>query len=49
VVAVAQGLDAATGRPRLVTLGVGAVVEAIRPTVGTIISTLANCLEDLPP
>jgi rod shape-determining protein MreB len=46
---VAQGLDAATGRPRLVTLGVGEVVDALRPTVDTIISTLVNCLEDLPP
>lgn len=46
---VVQGLDAATGRPRLVTLGVGEVVDAIRPTVDTIISTLAGCLEDLPP
>jgi rod shape-determining protein MreB len=46
---VAQGLDAATGRPRLVTLGIGEVVDALRPTVDTIISTLANCLEDLPP
>jgi rod shape-determining protein MreB len=46
---VAQGLDAATGRPRLVTLGVGEVVDALRPTIDTIIATLANCLEDLPP
>jgi rod shape-determining protein MreB len=46
---VAQGLDASTGRPRLVTLVVGEVVDALRPTVDTIISTLANCLEDLPP
>jgi rod shape-determining protein MreB len=46
---VAQGLDAASGRPRLVTLGVREVTDALRPTVDTIISTLANCLEDLPP
>ena len=46
---LAQGLDAATGRPRLVTLGVGELLEALRPTVDTIISTLANCLENLPP
>jgi rod shape-determining protein MreB len=46
---VAQGLDAGTGRPRLVTLGVGEVVDALRPTVDTIISTLAGCLDDLPP
>lgn len=46
---IASGLDAATGKPRLVTLGVGEVVDALRPTVDTIIATLANCLEDLPP
>jgi rod shape-determining protein MreB len=46
---VAQGLDSVTGRPRLVTLGVGEVVEALRPTVDAIIATLAQCLEDLPP
>ena len=46
---VAQGMDAATGRPRLVTLGISEVVEAIRPTVDTILATLVNCLEDLPP
>ena len=46
---VAQGMDAATGRPRLVTLGISEVVDAIRPTVDTILATLVNCLEDLPP
>jgi len=46
---VAQGLDAATGRPRLVTLGIAEVGEALRPTVDTILATLVNCLEDLPP
>ena len=46
---VAQGIDASTGQPRLVTLSVGEVVDAIRPTADTIISTLASCLEDLPP
>lgn len=46
---VAQGLDAATGRPRLVTLGVGEVLEAIAPTVTTIVTALATTLEDLPP
>ena len=46
---VAQGLDGVTGRPRLVTLGVAEVVEALRPTVDAIIATLAQCLEDLPP
>lgn len=46
---IAQGLDAASGRPRLVTLGVAEVMDALRPTVDTIIATLANSLEDLPP
>jgi rod shape-determining protein MreB len=46
---VAQGLDTVTGRPRLATLGVAEVVEALRPTVDAIIATLAQCLEDLPP
>jgi rod shape-determining protein MreB and related proteins len=46
---IAQGLDAATGRPRLVTLGISEVVDALRPTVDTIIAALANSLEDLPP
>jgi rod shape-determining protein MreB and related proteins len=46
---VAQGIDASTGQPRLVTLSVDEVVDAIRPTADTIISTLASCLEDLPP
>lgn len=46
---VAQGLDAVTGRPRLATLDVTEVVEAVRPTVDSIIATLAQCLEDLPP
>lgn len=46
---VAQGMDAATGRPRLVTLGISEVVDAIRPTVDTILATLVSCLEDLPP
>lgn len=46
---VAQGMDAATGRPRLVTLGISEVVDAIRPTVDTILATLVNCMEDLPP
>lgn len=46
---VAQGRDAASGRPRIVTLGVNEVVEAIAPTADTIISTLSNALEELPP
>jgi rod shape-determining protein MreB and related proteins len=46
---VVEGRDAATGRPRLVTLPTEEVVEAIRPTSDGIIQALANCLEDLPP
>jgi rod shape-determining protein MreB and related proteins len=46
---VVEGRDAATGRPRLVTLATEEVVEAIRPTSDGIIQALANCLEDLPP
>ena len=46
---LAQGLDAASGRPRLVTLGVREVMDALQPTLDTIITTLAGCLEDLPP
>ena len=46
---IAHGLDAATGRPRMVTLGVSELVEALRPAVDTIIGALATSLEDLPP
>lgn len=46
---VAQGVDAASGRPQLVTLGVEEVMEALRPTLSTILSTLAGCLDDLSP
>jgi rod shape-determining protein MreB len=46
---IAHGIDAASGRPALVTLGVGELVEALRPTASGIVSTLANSLEDLPP
>jgi len=44
-----QGMDSATGRPRLVTLAVGEVLEALRPTLDPIMAMLAQCLEDLPP
>jgi rod shape-determining protein MreB len=46
---VVEGRDAATGRPRLVTLATEEVVQAIQPTSDGIIQALANCLEDLPP
>jgi rod shape-determining protein MreB len=46
---VVEGRDAASGRPRLVTLATEEVVQAIQPTSDGIIQALANCLEDLPP
>jgi rod shape-determining protein MreB and related proteins len=46
---VAQGRDAATGRPRLVTVQVAEVVDAVRPVVDDIVRTLAGCLDDLAP
>jgi rod shape-determining protein MreB len=46
---VVQGQDAATGKPRLATLEVEEVVEAVQPVVTAVISTLSACLEDLPP
>ena len=46
---VVEGRDAATGRPRLVTLATDEVVQAIQPTSDGIIQALASCLEDLPP
>ena len=44
-----QGVDLATGRPRLVTLESEEVLEALRPTVDAIIAALAGALDDLPP
>lgn len=46
---VVEGRDAASGRPRLITLTADEVVQAIRPTSDGIIQTLAQALEDLPP
>lgn len=46
---VVEGQDAATGRPRLVTLEVDEIAEALRPVTASIIQALAACLEDLPP
>ncbi|HYW24900.1 MAG TPA: rod shape-determining protein [Terriglobales bacterium] len=46
---VVEGRDAASGRPRLVTLATDEVVQAIQPTSDGIIQALASCLEDLPP
>jgi rod shape-determining protein MreB and related proteins len=44
-----EGRDAATGRPRLLTLPVEEISEALKPVAGSIIRTLAACLDDLPP
>ena len=46
---VVQGRDAATGRPRLVTMRAAEVAEAVRPITDEIVRTLAACLDDLPP
>ncbi len=46
---VVEGRDAATGRPKLITLRAEEVVEAIRPTSDGIVHILAACLDDLPP
>ena len=42
-----QGRDAATGRPRLVTVSVAEIAEAVRPITDEIIRTLAACLDEL--
>lgn len=46
---VVEGRDAATGRPRLVTVAVAEIVAAVKPVNDAIIQTLAACLDDLPP
>lgn len=46
---VVQGIDLATGRPRLKTLEPGEVRDALRATAGAIIDALAGALDDLPP
>ena len=46
---VVQGRDAATGRPRLVTVRAEEVTESVRPITEEIIKTLAGCLDELPP
>jgi rod shape-determining protein MreB len=46
---VVEGLDAVTGRARLLSLDVDEIVEALRPTTASIVQTLTSCLEDLPP
>jgi rod shape-determining protein MreB len=46
---VVQGIDLATGRPRLRTLEAAEVLEALRPTADVIIAALGGALDDLPP
>jgi rod shape-determining protein MreB len=46
---VVQGIDLATGRPRLLTLESEEVLDALRPTADAIIAALAGALDDLPP
>lgn len=46
---IVEGRDAASGRGRLLTLSVEEVVEAIRPVAELIVSTLAACIDELPP
>ena len=46
---VVQGIDLATGRPRLKTLDATEVLDALRPTADSIIAALAGALDDLPP
>lgn len=46
---VVQGIDLATGRPRLKTLESSEVLEALQPTADAIITALAGVLDDLPP
>ena len=43
------GLDAGTGHAQLATVRAAEIVDVLRPTVDTIIQTLASCLHDLPP
>jgi rod shape-determining protein MreB len=46
---VVQGRDAATSRPKLATIPVAEIAEIIRPLSQTIVTSLAKCLDDLPP
>jgi rod shape-determining protein MreB len=45
---VIEGRDAATGRPRLSTVPVGEVTDALQPVIDAIIKDLAACLDDMP-
>ena len=46
---VVEGRDVATNRARVVNLAPEEVAEAVTPVTNEIFSTLAGCLEDLPP
>ncbi|MGH3098368.1 MAG: rod shape-determining protein [Streptosporangiales bacterium] len=45
---VARGREAVTGRPRLVSLTIEEVRDAVKPVTDVIVDTLAACLRDLP-
>jgi rod shape-determining protein MreB and related proteins len=46
---VVQGRDAATGRARLATVPVAEIADVLRPVTGSIVDSLAGCLDDLSP
>jgi rod shape-determining protein MreB len=46
---VVSGMDAATGRGRLLTVAVEEVTEAVRPVLDAMILSLTACLDELPP
>jgi rod shape-determining protein MreB len=46
---VVSGMDAATGRGRLLTVAVEEVTEAVRPVLDAMVLTLTACLDDLSP
>jgi rod shape-determining protein MreB and related proteins len=46
---IVEGRDAGTGRPRLVTVSVSELSDAVKPVTAAIIATLSECLDDLPP
>ncbi|HEX4246380.1 MAG TPA: rod shape-determining protein [Pseudonocardia sp.] len=46
---VAQGRDAATGRPRLASVGLDELTHVVHPVIEGIIQTLSACLDELPP
>jgi rod shape-determining protein MreB len=45
---VVEGRDAASGKPRLATVPVGEITDALRPVIDAIIKDLAACLDDMP-